>query len=170
MNQAERLLWVALISALVALGVSVFVVVRRPDPFDPITYQPQRIERVNEDSGQVVVPTVHGFAGIPAIRLDDTVPATGVRCNKADVSVEVTSSLFWERVDVPGTRINVFRFLPGLIDPGCVPLRFENPIPDDVAVRVKDRPQQWRIAGLVTPTDPNGVTEPWLTESFWLVP
>lgn len=163
-NTGERILWGALVVALILLGFATFVAVRKPEPFDPISFTSQSIERI-----VVVVPTVPGFPERPAVRVGDSVPASGIRCNTTDRPVNVTADLYWVRVDQPGSRVARFTGFPDVIPPGCVPLRFENDIPDDVTERVT-QPQQWRIAGSVTPNAPHGVPEPWTTEPFWLIP
>lgn len=146
--------------------------VTRPDPFDPVTFEPQRVEAVDERTGEVRVPTVPGFDGIPAIRLGDPVPVTGVRCSTADTEITVTADLWWSRVDQLGTRIEVLSDFSAPVPPGCFPLRFRNDIPAEVAaiVAAENEPSQWRLVGAVTPTREGGVTSAWSTESFWLLP
>lgn len=169
-NRAERVLGVLLAISLIALGVAIFFAVRDEPAFDPIRFEPQRIQRVDPETGVVVVPTVKGFDGIPAIRVGEQVPSIGVRCNSAGREVRAVGSVYWERVDQRGARITVVEDFPATIEDGCVPLRFENDIPDELIEDLGDRAQQWRLAGSTRPVVPNGVEAPWTTESFWIVP
>ena len=141
----------------------------RDDPYDPLSYEPQVVEDLVD--GVTVVPEVDGFDG-PAVRLGATVPVAGIRCVDDDHPVDVVGSMWWVRVDRPGTRVQVVDDVPRELIPGCELLRFDNAIPVEV-MRIVDEagvPQVWRISGSVTPTAPGGVTETWQTEPFTLVP
>ncbi len=169
-DKAERVLGLFLALALVALAVAVFMAIRDPEPFDPLTFEPQRIERVDPVTGQVTVPTVIGFAGIPAVRAGDPVPVVGVRCNDAGRQIRVLADAYWERVDPPGIRVQFLDDFPAVLEAGCVPLRFENQMPDEVIEGLGGRAESWRLVGSTAPVLPNGVTATWVTESFWIVP
>lgn len=148
--------------ALVAAAASLL----RPRSFDSLNYAPQQVAMLGDD-GVTVVPRVDGFDG-PAVSVaDGVVPVVGTTCNTSDEPVEVEASIWWERMEPRGRRIQVLDDFGLVVEPGCEQQQYENEIPDQV---ILDRPQQWRITGAVTPTRDGGVTATWTTETFWLVP
>ena len=166
---------VALVLSMFVLAGVILFVFARPDPFDPLTFSPtprpvERPERTDDGDLVRVVPSIEGFDG-PAVRVDEKVPTTGLLCNEHPEPVEVLGHITWERWDERGQRIPTLVDHPAIVEPDCTPLRFENPIPDEIAAQVKAHgPQQWVISGSATPTAPGGVTATWRIEPFWIVP
>ena len=170
MTRTERLLMGALAASTITVISLLIYVAIQPGAFDPISYSPdpRRIERVAED-GTVTVPVIDGYAG-PAVHLGETVPTTGQRCNSADTPVRVVGSMWWQEVGT-SRRITVVTDFPTVFEPGCVPLRFENDIPDEVADYVKQEGASlWQITGSATPVRDGGVTSLWRIEPVWVVP
>ena len=137
--------------------------------FDPISYSPQVVERVDAD-GSVSVPLIDGING-PAVYLGDTVPVRGQVENSADHPVSVRGAVLWVE-QPPGLRVVVAENVAGVFDPGTKQLRFENQIPDAVSDRVEeiDGPSSWYISGVVDVLEPGGVSTAWQTAIFTLVP
>ena len=141
------------------------------EPYNPLVWEVQRIERVETDTGNVNVPFVYGYEQ-PSISLGETLPARGLRCNNDTEDVDVVASMWWKREDVIGDRIVVFEDFPDTIVPGCITLTFENDIPTEVSgmmVSHEDESQVWKITGSVLPTKEGGVESTFVTESFILV-
>jgi hypothetical protein len=160
-----------------ALTVAVFVsvaliaVVATADErlvFDPISYSPQVIERIDEN-GVLQVPAVPGYEP-PAVHLDETVPVRGVMTNSADHPVSLAGSVVWQ-VEPPGPRFVQQASIPSVADVGVTQLRFENEIPEDVKdyVRVHGA-TRFSINGRVEVLEPGGVDATWKTATFTLVP
>lgn len=171
-NRWERVLTVSLVVLVVGLGVGLVLAWRSPDPFDPLLFDPQRIELVDNVTGDVRVPTVAGFEGVPAVSVDDPVPVVGTRCSSADEEINVVGTVWWVKTDPRGVRVQTLDGFATRVPPGCFPLRFSNEIPEEVRRRVVDGgiPAQWRIVGTVAPTRSGGVPANWQTETFWIIP
>lgn len=171
-NRAERVLTVILLVLVALLSVTAVLALREPEPFDPIEFDSQRIEAVDDVTGEVRVPTIPGFEGIPAISVEDVVPVVGTRCSSADEVVDVVADLWWSSSSPRGTRFQILEDFTTTVPPGCYPLRFENVIPDEVVrhVLADGDASQWRIHGTVTPLRDGGVPANWQTETFWILP
>lgn len=169
-ERVERLL-------LPVLGVSlclfvfslVWVNFLRPEEFQPLSFAEQVIVRTNDD-GTITVPQVEGFPA-PSVAIDDVIPVQGDVCNDHDEPVSVTGAILWERESPRGLRIEVATGTDE-IEPGCMTLTFENPIPEEVSRNIAGRgeAERWLISGVVEIAEPNGGTVTWATEPFWVVP
>lgn len=140
----------------------------QPDAFDPITYPPQRVVSL-DPQGVESIPFVAGFEFVPAVRLaDGKVPVSGQTCSTASTPVDVIASIWWERLEPQGRRIQVLADFPTIVDPGCASWHVINDIPPELSDITTA--EQWHIIGKVTPTADGGVTSTWITETFWIVP
>lgn len=152
------------------LAVGAWVVFLTPDPFDPLTYELQRIEGVS-DTGEVFVPSVNGVT--PAVRTDGAVPTVAPLINASNEPVSVEGTVEWQQIDPNGYTCRTVDDRPGVIPPGASARRFDNdPIPQCVVNQVEEdgNPSRWVITGRVRITEPNGVTTNWTTESFEIFP
>lgn len=152
------------------LGVALWLWWDTSREFAPLAYtpEPRPVERI-EPSGVVTVPTVAGFPG-PGVALGDTIPTGGLLCSTADDPIDVFGNLWWT---IPGTNVLLHTVIdvPGVIDPGCMALRFENTIPAVVAGVARERgPEQWVIVGDTRPARSGGVAAAFTMEPVWIIP
>lgn len=170
-EKRQRWAIVAMVGALAVAVVLNLVLVLRPDPFDPLTFETQTVQALTAD-GIVEIPTVEGFTG-PAIRVGEIVPVRVVYTVDSVDPVDVTGTVIWYSTDPSGIRCPTpIEQIPNVLQPGPHADRFENEVPPCV-IDVMDRrgePIQWTITGLVEVNHPNGVDASWSTEPFWLVP
>lgn len=137
--------------------------------FDPLSYSPQAVERIESD-GTVTVPSIPGISG-PAVTTAQTVPVRGTVTNSADHEISTSGSILWVE-QPPGLRVVVATDVPGLFPVGTQQIKFENRIPPEVAayVGLQGVPSQWYITGVTNVLEAGGVSTTWQTATFTLVP
>lgn len=151
-----------------ALAIAAWITFLRPEPFDPLSYDLQTIEGVNE-RGEVFIPSVGDVS--PAVYSDEVVPVLSRVQNSDDEPVAVRGTVEWQQVTPRGFTCRTTQDRPGIIPPGAEQRRFENVIPDCVREQVGLRgSSEWVITGRVEVDEPNGVDVVWTTQTFTIVP
>lgn len=154
------------------VGVSLWATFR-PQPFDPLSWDVQRVVVLRPD-GVEEVPLVDGFDGVPAVRVGDGVPVSANFNVDADADVPIVGTIVWVSVDPAGVRCGDPDFvrIPNSLTPGTHTVRFENQMFQCVIDHVNETgvAQLWQIRGDVEVLAAHGVDSAWKTEEFWIVP
>ncbi len=160
------------IVALIVLGFAVWALmaaVPQQPPRMVVSYSVLPIERVDPNTGVVVVPVVAGYSG-PAVALGFTIPVRGTVSVQGTEEVKVTQSLVWEQVP-RGLRVVSRADYTTSLAPGVTDLTFEEQIPAEVILSTnKDGAHLWRIVSLVDVNEPDALDAGWTTAPFWIVP
>lgn len=175
------------LAAAIAAGTFAFVsYLVEPDPFNPFGDYPVQnvvdapILEVQLDG--IAVDETSATAVLPVISLseDSTVHVTGKKCLAEDQTqpVDVKGFFVWQAVEPPGFIHEAGRG-QGTRTPGCLPIDFDNPIPDEVREYAEQQFADghsvivFNINGQETAIDSegnDGAVQTWRTDNFALVP
>lgn len=173
---AIRLL--ASLTALVAavtvaiIGQSIYTAVT-PTNYQPITWKTTAVSRITQD-GLVEIPQVDGYEA-PSVAVGDTVPVFFDRCSDTETTFEVTADTYFHNIDT-GIIYPVSENITADIEPGCIQIRIEVPMTDQMIADIKAFGDQfaptqstWTFGGDVNPEPAGALNSSFETTQFWII-
>ena len=172
-SKLERILIPAVVAAVTAFVAVMAWQIIEPQPFQPLTYEVQRVVEIDPETGIETVPILDEYSDlIPSLYVGDLVPVIGAVCNDTDRPVDVSGTVWWNALEPQGFNIQVGAGINS-IGPGCRALGpYRNPMPQEVIDYVTEsgEPELFHISGQIRINESNGGTTSWVTEAFWVVP
>mgnify|MGYP001589768977 CR=1 FL=1 len=115
----------------------------------------------------------------PAIKTSDNfINVNAKKCVDGNDSIIVNTEVVWATIEPRGTIVTDWTGSQ-VLEPGCNPISYNNPVPDLVVARTEELvvkfPDldciEWQIVGVDNPIDPR-VSQPkrWTTQSFCIYP